>query len=359
MSARSAAAAAVLAAGVAAGGCVAVTVAALAANAAPGTVRAALVTVTAGMALAVTVLAVTLLAVTVLVPGVLPGPAVVVGPGAEQADQQARIFVNLAWRMQSLVHRAIVTLDGLENEIEDPALLKGLYTVDHLVTQLRRQSESLAVLGGSASRRRWNRQVIMPEVLRAAVAEIEQYARVRVVPPVDGVLRGTAVADVIHLIAEILENATRFSPPHEVQVRAQAVPAGIAVEVEDRGLGMRPEDRDEMNALLADPGRIGVEDLLREGRIGLYVAGVLAGQHGIRVQLRASIFGGILAIIILPECLLEAGGSRVLPPGKPAGPARSQARHPDIRTAAQAPGLMADFLGGVGRSEAAGRSAGN
>jgi signal transduction histidine kinase len=221
-------------------------------------------------------------------------------------DQRVEIFVNLARRMQSLVHREIELLDDLEAKVEDPELLKGLFTVDHLATRMRRQSESLAVLGGSASRRQWTRQVTMHEVLRAAVAEIEQYSRVKVVPPVEGVLRGGAVSDVIHLIAELVENATKFSPPRTTALlRAQQVAAGVAIEVEDRGLGMLPADQQRMNALLADPGRIDIDELLRDGRIGLYVVSTLARRHGIKVQLQSNIYGGTQAVVVLPNALLE------------------------------------------------------
>jgi signal transduction histidine kinase len=240
-----------------------------------------------------------------------------------RGDQRVEIFVNLARRMQSLVHREIEMLDDLEARVEDPDLLKGLFTVDHLATRLRRQSESLAVLGGSSSRRQWTRQVTMHEVLRAAVAEVEQYSRVKVVPPVEGVLRGSAVTDVIHLIAELVENATKFSAPHTTALlRAQHVAAGVAIEVEDRGLGMLPADQHRMNDLLADPTRMDVDELLRDGRIGLYVVAILARRHGIRVQLQSNIYGGTQAVMVLPKALLDAGDGRELP-----GPAAE--RDPD------------------------------
>jgi signal transduction histidine kinase len=235
-------------------------------------------------------------------------------------DQRVQIFVNLARRMQSLVHREIELLDDLEAKVEDPDLLKGLFTVDHLATRMRRQSESLAVLGGSSSRRQWTRQVSMHEVLRAAIAEIEQYSRVKVVPPVEGVLRGAAVSDVIHLIAELVENATKFSPPRTIALlRAQMVTAGVAIEVEDRGLGMLPADQQRMNALLADPATIDIDELLRDGRIGLYVVSTLARRHGIRVQLQSNIYGGTQAVMVLPSALLETVDSdRELPRGESA-----------------------------------------
>jgi signal transduction histidine kinase len=232
-----------------------------------------------------------------------------------RSDQRVEIFVNLARRMQSLVHREIEMLDELEAKVEDPDLLKGLFTVDHLATRLRRQSESLAVLGGSSSRRQWTRQVTMHEVLRAAVAEVEQYSRVKVVPPVEGVLRGAAVTDIIHLIAELVENATKFSAPHTTALlRAQHVSAGVAIEVEDRGLGMLPADQQRMNDLLADPGRMDVDELLRDGRIGLYVVATLARRHNVRVRVQNNIFGGTQAVVVLPKALLDQS-DRSLPYG--------------------------------------------
>lgn len=235
-------------------------------------------------------------------------------------QQRVEILVNLAMRMQSLVHREIEMLDDLEAKVEDPELLKGLFTVDHLATRLRRQSESLAVLGGSSSRRQWTRQVTMHEVLRAAIAEAEHYSRVKVVPPVEGVLRGTAVTDVIHLIAELVENATKFSAPHTTALlRAQHVAAGLAIEVEDRGLGMVLADQQRMNMLLADPTRTDVDELLRDGRIGLFVVATLARRHGIRVQLQNNIYGGTQAAVVLPKALLDQADDRMLPGTASAG----------------------------------------
>jgi hypothetical protein len=239
-----------------------------------------------------------------------------------RSDQRVEIFMNLARRMQSLVHREIEMLDSLEAQVEDPDLLKGLFTVDHLATRMRRQSESLAVLGGSVSRRQWTRHVTMHEVLRAAVAEVEQYSRVKIVPPVEGLVRGPAVADIIHLIAELVENATKFSAPRtQTLLRAQQVTAGIAIEIEDRGLGLLATDQQRMNALLAEPGRIDLEELLRDGRIGLYVVSTLSHRHEIRVQLQGNIYGGTSAIVVLPWALLNEGAEREI--GQAGGGSRS------------------------------------
>ncbi|MFD0037963.1 ATP-binding protein [Streptomyces anulatus] len=220
-------------------------------------------------------------------------------------EQKVEVFVNLARRLQSLVHREIQILDELEHEVEDPDLLKGLFHVDHLATRIRRHAENLAVLGGAVSRRQWSNPVTMTEVLRSAIAEVEQYPRVKLVPPIEGTLRGHAVADVIHLLAELVENATVFSAPHtQVLLRVQHVTAGLALEVEDRGLGMPDHEQKRMNALLSDPDQVNVAHLLQDGRIGLFVVSALARRHGIAVRLQSNIYGGTQAVLVLPQSLL-------------------------------------------------------
>ncbi|WP_340556534.1 sensor histidine kinase [Streptomyces sp. GSL17-111] len=225
--------------------------------------------------------------------------------GEVDGREKVEVFVNLARRLQSLVHREIELLDELENDVEDPDLLKGLFQVDHLATRVRRHAENLAVLGGAVSRRQWTRPVTATEVLRSAIAEVEQYPRVKLLPPVQGTVRGHAVADVIHLLAELVENATVFSSPRtSVSLRAQYVTAGLAVEVEDRGLGMTGAELARMNALLADPRRLNVSELLQDGRIGLFVVSQLARRHGIAVRLQSNIYGGVQAVLVLPKTLL-------------------------------------------------------
>ncbi|MFF2851077.1 ATP-binding protein [Streptomyces sp. NPDC058001] len=233
--------------------------------------------------------------------------------GQAGSEQKVEVFVNLARRLQSLVHREISILDELENEVEDPELLKGLFHVDHLATRIRRHAENLAVLGGAVSRRQWSNPVSVHEVLRSAIAEVEQYSRVRLVPPIDGTVRGHAVADVVHLMAELVENATVFSAPHtQVLLRVNPVTSGLAVEVEDRGLGMPVAEQKRMNALLADPDQVNVASLLRDGRIGLLVVSQLAHRHGIVVRLQTNIYGGVQAVLVLPQDLL--GGDEEQPP---------------------------------------------
>ncbi|AYN38395.1 ATP-binding protein [Streptomyces dangxiongensis] len=261
------------------------------------------------------------------------------------SEQKLEVFVNLARRLQSLVHREISILDDLENEIEDPDLLKGLFHVDHLATRIRRHAENLAVLGGAVSRRQWSNPVDMTEVLRSAIAEVEQYSRVKLVPPIDGELRGHAVADVIHLLAELIENATVFSAPHtQVLLRADLVTAGLAVEVEDRGLGMPVTEQNRMNALLADPDQVNVASLLADGRIGLYVVSQLARRHGIHVRLQSNIYGGVQAVLVVPQALLggapAAPGADAAPPPQPQSPAQ---------TPGGGPGAGIPEHGGAGR----------
>ncbi|MYY16531.1 MULTISPECIES: ATP-binding protein [unclassified Streptomyces] len=244
-------------------------------------------------------------------------------------EQKVEVFVNLARRLQSLVHREIQILDELEHEVEDPDLLKGLFHVDHLATRIRRHAENLAVLGGAVSRRQWSNPVSMTEVLRSAVAEVEYYPRVKLVPPVDGTLRGHAVADVIHLLAELVENATVFSAPHtQVLLRAQRVTAGLALEVEDRGLGMPAPEQQRMNTLLADPDQVNVAHLLQDGRIGLFVVASLARRHGIAVRLQSNIYGGTQAVLVLPQVLLGIDcDTQEVPGAAAAGPTGTTPRN--------------------------------
>ncbi|WP_371663954.1 ATP-binding protein [Streptomyces sp. NBC_00280] len=280
------------------------------------------------------------------------------------SEQKVEVFVNLARRLQSLVHREISILDELEHEIEDPDLLKGLFHVDHLATRIRRHAENLAVLGGAVSRRQWSNPVSMTEVLRSAIAEVEQYSRVKLVPPIDGTLRGHAVADVIHLLAELVENATVFSAPHtQVLLRANLVTSGLAIEVEDRGLGMPVDEQHKMNALLTDPDQVNVASLLQDGRIGLFVVSQLARRHGIHVRLQTNIYGGVQAVLVVPQGLLGMdrgpGGVVGVPQSRPQvtaqPPAPAQARTQEtgsMRRVAEPPRQRPSAVGHEGRPQA-------
>jgi signal transduction histidine kinase len=286
------------------------------------------------------------------------------------SEQKLEVFVNLARRLQSLVHREISILDELENQIEDPDLLKGLFQVDHLATRIRRHAENLAVLGGAVSRRQWSHPVPMTEVLRSAIAEVEQYSRVRLVPPIDGRLRGHAVADVIHLLAELVENATVFSAPHtQVLLRAELVTSGLAVEVEDRGLGMPVGEQVRMNTLLTDPDQVNVASLLADGRIGLFVVSQLARRHGITVRLQTNIYGGVQAVLVVPQALLgtetgadapaNAARRSPAPAAVRTGPADPHPAHrlPDAGRAGQ--GRVASGAGAADKAVGSGPGAGS
>lgn len=172
--------------------------------------------------------------------------AVAVRTAVEQAAMRKSIgdtFLNLARRSQALIHRQLKVIDALERKETDPDELEELFRLDHLATRMRRHAEDLIVLSGSKPARGWRRPVVVKDVVRGAVAEVEDYTRVKVMPIDGGAISGHAVGDVIHMLAELIENATSFSPPHTpVQVNGHEVSNGFVIEVEDRGLGMSPED---------------------------------------------------------------------------------------------------------------------
>ncbi|MFF2541847.1 sensor histidine kinase [Kitasatospora sp. NPDC058063] len=239
---------------------------------------------------------------------------------AQGREGTKKVFLNIARRTQILIHRQISMLDALEREHEDPELLRELFAVDHLATRMRRNAENLVILGGALPARRWRNAVPMVNVLRSAVSETESYSRVVVqgVPRVS--LDGQAVADVIHLVAELIENGTTFSPPYtQVQVSAQEVTEGLAVEVEDRGLGMTEQEYQRFNAYLADPPELDVSALGDDLRLGLFVVARLASRHEVRVSLRPSPYGGTRAVVLVPSALLEQAGHPAAVPGLPSG----------------------------------------
>jgi Histidine kinase-, DNA gyrase B-, and HSP90-like ATPase len=217
-----------------------------------------------------------------------------------------QVFLNLSLRNQSLLHRQLGMLDTMERGTDDAAVLADLFRLDHLTTRMRRHAEGLIILSGATPGRGWRDPVPVLDVLRAAIAEVEDYVRVDVVSEPPDSLVGNAVNDVIHLIAELIENATTFSPPNtRVEVRAEAVGIGFAVEVEDRGLGMTAEEQAGINARLASPPEF---DLANSDRLGLFVVGQLAARHQIRVSLRESHYGGTTAIVLLPHSVIVRAG---------------------------------------------------
>ncbi|HMH94406.1 MAG TPA: nitrate- and nitrite sensing domain-containing protein [Streptosporangiaceae bacterium] len=212
------------------------------------------------------------------------------------------VFRNLARRSQVLLHRQLRLLDGMERRASEPEELEDLFRIDHLTTRMRRHAEGLIILSGEPAGRTWRHPVPLMDVLRAAVAEVEDYTRIRVEARTRAALSGTAVADVIHLIAELAENATVFSPPNTpVKISGDIVGRGFAVEIEDRGLGITEERLAEINKNLADPPAF---DLSGSDRLGLFIAGRLARRHDIKITLRPSVYGGTSAIVIIPMTLV-------------------------------------------------------
>ncbi|GHJ39746.1 nitrate- and nitrite sensing domain-containing protein [Streptomyces sp. TS71-3] len=236
---------------------------------------------------------------------------------AEVLSGISEVYVKLARRSQVLLHRQLDLLDTMERRVEDPTELEDLFRLDHLTTRMRRHAESLIILSGAAPVRGWRRPVPMLDLVRAAVAEVEDFTRVEVRVAEDVHVAGSAVADLTHLIAELVENAVAFSPPNtKVQVRGERVGAGLALEVEDRGLGMSRQAMDQANRKIVDASQV---DLLDTDRLGLFVVNRLAHRRGVQVALKPSVYGGVTAVVLVPETLLEqppAAG-----PQDPGGPA--------------------------------------
>ncbi|MFF3246420.1 nitrate- and nitrite sensing domain-containing protein [Streptomyces sp. NPDC002870] len=244
---------------------------------------------------------------------------------AELAGSISGVFVNLARRSQVLVHRQLTLLDTMERRADDPNELGDLFRLDHLTTRMRRHAESLIILSGAAPGRAWRKPVPLTSVVRAAVSEIEDYARVEVRQFPETAVVGAAVADVTHLLAELVENAAQFSPPHtKVRVSGEPVGNGYVLEIEDRGLGMGKDTLAEANRRLEESEAL---DLFDSDRLGLFVVSRLSLRRDIKVHLRTSPYGGTTAVVLLPTSLLQSAltapaGSRGAPdPGHEAPPA--------------------------------------
>ncbi|UYQ61007.1 nitrate- and nitrite sensing domain-containing protein [Streptomyces peucetius] len=222
-----------------------------------------------------------------------------------QADMRrgvSEVFVNLARRNQVLLHRQLSLLDTMERRTEDTEELADLFRLDHLTTRMRRHAEGLVILSGAAPSRQWRKPIQLMDVVRAAVAEVEDYERIEVrrLPRIG--VGGPAVADLTHLIAELLENATVFSPPHTgVQVLGERVANGFTLEIHDRGLGMAADALLEANLRLAETPEFELSDT---DRLGLFVVSRLAQRQNVRVSLQQSPYGGITAVVFIPAALL-------------------------------------------------------
>ncbi|GLX51869.1 ATPase [Streptomyces hygroscopicus subsp. hygroscopicus] len=218
------------------------------------------------------------------------------------------IFTNLSRRNQSLIEGQLTLITDLENNEADPDQLENLFKLDHLATRMRRNGENLLVLAGEEPGRRWDQPVPLVDVLRAASSEVEQYERIELSGVPDAEIHGRAVTDLVHLLAELLENATTFSSPQtKVKVTATRLPDGrVMVEIHDKGIGLTAEDFADINHKLANPPTV---DAAISQRMGLFVVGRLSDRHGIRVQLRPSgEQAGTTSLVMLPDAITHGGG---------------------------------------------------
>ncbi len=267
---------------------------------------------------------------------------------AEQALLRGNVnamFTNLSRRSQGLIQRQLSLISELESREADPDQLSSLFKLDHLATRMRRNGENLLVLAGEEPGRRWTRPVPLVDVLRAAASEVEQYERIELsaVPATE--VAGRVVNDLVHLLAELLENATSFSSPQtKVKVTGHALPDGrVLVEIHDTGIGLSPEDLAAINERLAQPPTV---DVSVSRRVGLFVVGRLSLRHGIRIQLRPSDSGGTTALVMLPVDVAHGGKQ---PPSKQ-GPGQQPGGAPG--------GLLAGNGNGAGNGQRAGLGGG-
>ncbi|MET4611689.1 signal transduction histidine kinase [Rhodococcus sp. PvR044] len=246
------------------------------------------------------------------------------------------VFLNIAHRSQMVVHRQLEVLDEAEQSQEDPALLETFFRLDHLATRERRNAENLIILGGGEPGRQWRSPVPLVDLVRSATGESLDYTRVHTRRMPQVFIVGNVVADLIHLLAELIDNATAFSPPQSrVEVSGNVVGKGVAIEITDQGMGMSVEELDRVNEMLRNPPDFGVETLSATSRLGLFIVSQLGGRHGISVQLTESEYGGVRAIVLVPNSVVAADATPV------AGhqPDRFAGHRPERRIATAIPDL--------------------
>ncbi|WP_301175522.1 sensor histidine kinase [Actinomadura geliboluensis] len=246
--------------------------------------------------------------------GAAKGRALLARPGGEAGERQ--VLDNVGRPLHKLVYRQVVALDAAQRNVEDPALLRRLYEIDHLAMRTLRGLERIAVLGG-ATARQLPRPMPLPTAMMQATAQVEHYSRVRIPPPgFDVELPRDVAPEITLLLAELIENATRFSPRDtEVVVAAEAVTsAGVRIEIIDRGLSMPQGQRASLNRLLAAPDSADLREQIIGKRIGLLVVARLAERHGVRVVLHPRTGAGTRAVVEVPESLLCWAQLPLLPP---------------------------------------------
>ncbi|WP_405388398.1 nitrate- and nitrite sensing domain-containing protein [Streptomyces sp. NBC_01102] len=277
---------------------------------------------------------------------------------AEQALLRGNVnamFTNLSRRSQGLIQRQLSLISELESREADPDQLSSLFKLDHLATRMRRNGENLLVLAGEEPGRRWTRPVPLVDVLRAAASEVEQYERIELAAVPATEVAGRVVNDLVHLLAELLENATSFSSPQtKVRVTGHALPDGrVLVEIHDTGIGLSPEDLAAINERLASPPTV---DVSVSRRMGLFVVGRLSLRHGIRIQLRPSDSGGTTALVMLPMEVAQGGKQ---PPSKQ-GPGQQAGAPGGLLAGGGAPGAgQRPGLGGAPGAPAKGLGSGS
>ncbi|WP_019926595.1 nitrate- and nitrite sensing domain-containing protein [Nocardia sp. BMG111209] len=217
------------------------------------------------------------------------------------------VFLNIAHRSQVVVHRQLEILDEAESHQEDPALLDIFFRLDHLTTRERRNSENLVILAGGEPGRRWRNPVPLVQIIRSSVSEAVDFGRVRIMRTPEVMLTGSSVADLVHLLAELIDNAANFSPPQtQVEVRSGVVGKGVVVEIADQGMGMLEGEFARINDMLADPPDFGVGPLSEDSRLGIFVVAQLAYRNDVTVRLTESDYSGVRAIVLIPSKLLVA-----------------------------------------------------
>ncbi|WP_169739892.1 sensor histidine kinase [Actinospica robiniae] len=223
----------------------------------------------------------------------------------EQYRGFERLLQRIARRTQLLIGLQMKRLSEMERQYEDSAMLEGLFDLDHLTTRLRRYEENLVILGGGQPQRRWRKPVPLLNVLRSAQGEVQDYRRIRIDTRSRVWIAERAVGALVHMLAELMENAVSFSkPPTPVEVSAAPVSHGLAVEIEDRGVGMDDAQYVEINAMMIEPPRMDVLSRADDARLGLYVVARLAANLGVKVELRPSSFGGTRVVVLIPAELV-------------------------------------------------------
>lgn len=240
-----------------------------------------------------------------------------------------KVFLDIAHRSQLVVHQQLEVLDVAEAKQNNAEHLELLFKLDHLATRARRNAENLSILGGRQPGRKWRNPVALEELVRSAISETKDFERVSAVRLPEARVLGAVVADLMHLLAELVDNATSFSPPDApVSVRGNLVGKGAVVEVQDQGLGIAVEDLRRLNELLREPPDFQEMALAGQHRLGLFVVGRLAKRHGIKVSLQESAYGGTTAIVLIPSAALEGNGAPDHPEQVPAAEGRTPRRRP-------------------------------